>query len=215
LAYAKRPLPRSSRSSAATSGRHIRSTPRQQTAFVSSSAEFETSGRPTPPRAQGQHANVRIQPTPPGAWGSIPAALVNKIFGAHWARKSKLHFESRQVIKHFDISSMQPRYSSDNTNPQSVSCTPTTTFEPIEALEDVRTLFNGNSRPIIRNRYDRPAIRGSNFNGNLTRFTAMFNCVIDKIGSGIKQQISITSDEYALIPYEVKVPTVVFGSSIE
>src|SRR5262245_26376568 len=40
LAYAKGPLPRSSRSSAATSGRHIRSTPRQQITFVSSSAEL-------------------------------------------------------------------------------------------------------------------------------------------------------------------------------
>ena len=61
-------------------------------------------------------------------------------------------------------------------------------FKPIEALEDVFTFINRNSRPVIGNRNDGAAVALFDLHGHLTRVTAMFDGVIDEIGHGIEQE---------------------------
>jgi hypothetical protein len=113
------------------------------------------------------------------------------------------------------MSAMKTGNGSDNAEPKAVSGSAPTPFKPVETLENVRILVRGNSRTIIGDRKQGLAIAVRNRNGHLTRFTAMFDGVIDKIGNCIEQEISITCDQYSLILDEAQMPTIFFRRSIE
>jgi hypothetical protein len=110
---------------------------------------------------------------------------------------------------------MKTRNGSDNAEPKAASGGATAPFEPVKALENVSMLVGGNSRPIIGDRNDGRTIAVRNLDGHLTRVTAMFNGIVDKIGNRIKQEISLTCDEYWLISDEAEMPATFFRRSVE
>ena len=103
-------------------------------------------------------------------------------------RKSQLDFKPRPVIEHFDPRPVQTGNGSHDTESKPASGSAPASFEPVKTFENVLLLVSWKSRPVIGNRDKAPAIAVLNLDRHLTRFTAMFNGIIDKIGDCIEQQ---------------------------
>jgi hypothetical protein len=110
---------------------------------------------------------------------------------------------------------MKPGDGFDKAEPKPVSGGVTAAFEAIKPLKYVWILAGRNSRAIVRYRNDSAAIAVRNFNGHLPLGTAVFDRVIDEIRNRIKQEISITSNESALISEEAKMSALFLHRSIE
>ena len=113
------------------------------------------------------------------------------------------------------MSPMETGNGSDKAEAESVAWSAATPFQPVKALEDVLAFIGGNSRPIIGDRYDGTALILSDFYGHLTAFTTMFDGVVDEIGHGIEQEVSITCDQYSLIRDDIETPALVLRGGIE
>ena len=110
---------------------------------------------------------------------------------------------------------METRNGSDKAEAEPVAGGATTPFQPVKALEYVLTFIDRDSRPVIVDRNDGAAIALSDLHRYLTGFTAMFDGVVDEIGHGIEQEVSIARDEYTLVPDSIEMPTVLFRGGIE
>src|SRR5207244_3648081 len=83
----------------------------------------------------------------------------------------------------------------------------TGSFEPVKTLEDVGMFGSGNSGPLIGDRKERLAIAPSHLNGHPAGFAAMLDGIVDEIGGGLEQKVSIARDEYVLIADEAQTRT--------
>src|SRR5215831_17924436 len=73
-------------------------------------------------------------------------------------REPKPDLETRSVVEHLDPRVMKAGDRSDQAETETVSRRVAAVFEPEEALENLLVLVGRNSGPIIRYRYDRPAL---------------------------------------------------------
>src|SRR5215475_9605122 len=98
---------------------------------------------------------------------------------------------------------------------QTVAGGAATAFQPVEALEDLLTFVSGNSRPVIGNRNGGTAIVSPDLHRYPTGFTAMLDRIVDEIGHGVEQQISVARYEYGLICRHIEASAFFFRRSIE
>jgi hypothetical protein len=141
---------------------------------------------------------------------TLPTSIGNRR-----TRKPKPDFETWQVVNHFDLSSMETGNGGDNAEPEAIPGCAATPFEPVKTLENMSILVSGNSRPVIGYRNEGSAVAMRNLNRHLPRVTAMLDGIVDEIGNCIEQEISISRDEYALIPGEREMPAAFFRDGIE
>src|SRR3984893_17719809 len=103
---------------------------------------------------------------------------------------------------------------SDQTEPETVSRRVATLFEPVKALEDMFVFAGGNSGSVIGDRDDRPAINAFVRNHDLPSGAAMLDRIVDEIGDGIEDQITITDHQHLTIPDDGETGVVLFGRGI-
>jgi hypothetical protein len=90
---------------------------------------------------------------------------------------------------------MKTRNSGDKAKPEAISCFVSAPLQPIKTLEHVLLFGSGNSRSIIDN-----GNNGSTFTifCNRDRYVAcwapMFDCIVDQVGYGIEDEVSIARD---------------------
>ena len=130
-------------------------------------------------------------------------------------RKLQLEFETRRVVTHLDLSPMETGDGGDKAEAEPVAGSAAASFKPVEALEDVLTFIDGNSRPVIGDRNDGTAIVLLTSTVTRPAVTAMFDGVVDEIGHRVEQEVSIARDEHALIPDDIEMPALVFRRGIE
>ena len=104
---------------------------------------------------------------------------------------------------------------SDEAEAEPVAGSAATSFQPVEALEDMLTFIKGNSGPVIGDRNDATAIAPSDLHGHLAGFTAVFDGIIDEIGHRIEQEVPIARDQHSLITDSIDMPTFVLRRGIK
>ena len=103
----------------------------------------------------------------------------------------------------------------DEAEAEPVAGSAATLFKPIEALEDVLTLSDGNSWTVIGNRDDGIAVTLFDLNRHLARVTAMLDGVVDEIGHRLEQKVSVGPDEHAPVSYDLEMPALFLRCSVE
>jgi hypothetical protein len=69
----------------------------------------------------------------------------------------------------------------DKAEAEPIAWSAATPFQPVETLENLLAFIVGNSGPVIDDRHDGDAIILTNLHGHPTRFTAIFDGVVDEI----------------------------------
>ena len=86
---------------------------------------------------------------------------------------------------------------------------------PVETPQDASTLLRRHAPPIVRDRKDGLFITIGDVDGNLAPVAAMLEGVVDEIGNGVEQQVSIAGHENLPISGEGEVSPVLLRRSIE
>ena len=93
----------------------------------------------------------------------------------------QLDFKPGRVVEQSDLSTVQVRDCSHETEAETISWCLSTPLESIKAPEHVLTLCRRNSGPVVHHRDRRPAITSSQFDFNPSRFPTMLDCIVNKV----------------------------------
>src|SRR5690349_17476839 len=149
---------------------------------------------------------------------TIPAADDLRHLLPRSARRREPNFElkTRRLVRHLDRRAMETGDGCDQAEPTAVSGRVATLFEPIEALEGLFVLIGGDSWPVIPERNDRTSVHGFARDNDLSAAVSVLDCVVDKIGDGIENQIAIADHRHLAVAGHGHRTAVLFvGSVIE
>jgi len=110
---------------------------------------------------------------------------------------------------------METGHGGDEAQAEPIAESAATAFKPIEAHEHVLTLIDGNSGSIIGDRNNHVAAILLDLHDHSAGVTAVFDCVIDKIGHSVEQEISVAPDERALIRNDFELNALIFRGGVE
>src|SRR5712692_1282804 len=96
-------------------------------------------------------------------------------------REQKSELQSRGVVGHLDTSAVEAGNRRDQTEAQPIAGRAATAFQPVKALENLLTLVDGDSRPIIGDRNDGGAIVVRHLDSYLTGVTAVLDRIVNEI----------------------------------
>jgi hypothetical protein len=90
---------------------------------------------------------------------------------------------------------MKTRNSGDKAKPEAVSCFVSAPLQPVKTLEHVLLFGGGNSRSIVDNGNNSGAITiFRNRDRYITCWATMFDCIVDQVGYGVEDEVSIARD---------------------
>ena len=105
--------------------------------------------------------------------------------------------------------------SRDQAKSQPVSGTRTTSFKPVEPLEDMFVFGNGNSWPVVYHRNHGISFCLFDLYGHLPPFMSIFDGVIDQVRDRVEQEVSITPDKHPSISAHLEVTALFFRCSVK
>ena len=111
----------------------------------------------------------------------------------------KLASETGGVVCHLDASAVKVGDSCDEAKAKAVAGALAAALEAIKPPEDVLAFLDRNSRAVIGNRKNGSVGVAEDGDRDLfVSFAAVLDCIVDKIGDGVEQQIPIADHIYSI-----------------
>src|SRR5215510_3686001 len=121
-------------------------------------------------------------------------------------REPKLDLQSGRVVFHLEVRVMQPCHDGDEAQAQATARRASAPLDPVEALEDVRALLEGNARSSIGHGDRGLLILVPDRHLDITR-TAVTYGIVDEVGNRVEEQIPVPPHQYLARALERDVPT--------
>src|SRR5215470_1469894 len=128
--------------------------------------------------------------------------------------KSKLDLQSGRVVFHLEMRVMQPCHDGDEAQAQSTARGASASLDPVEALEHMRALLEGNARPSVGHG-DRGLLIVVPDRHLDIACTAVTYGIVDEVGDRVEEQIPVPPHQYPARALELDVPTLLLGCRIE
>ena len=110
---------------------------------------------------------------------------------------------------------MEVRNGSHEAEAQTVARSPAALLQSIEALEHVPALMGRDSRSVVRNENHDARMAPIRPDCHPTFVSAMLDGVIDEVGQGIEQEVSIRFDDHGTMTNKIEPRSFVLRRSIE
>src|ERR1044071_420345 len=154
---------------------------------------------------------------PQGRSDRCRRALVSSTLRARWVarraarhRKLKLDFQAWTIVPHFNVSPMQLSDGSNKTETEAIAGADSAALDPVESLEDVLALLEGNARPTISDR-DRGTVGVVPHRDLDIADPAVLYGIVDEVGDRVEQEIPVAKDGHPPAALEVHATALLFG----
>ncbi len=135
--------------------------------------------------------------------------------GAGAQREQKFELEAGGVVGQLDTGAVEPGDRGDQAEAEPVAGRAAAAFQPVEALEDLLTFVDRDSRPVIGNRNNGSTIVLRDLDNDLTGIAAVLDRIVDEIGHGIKQEVPVARHQHWLIRHHSETPALFLRGRIE